>query len=65
MTGDILSEKDRLGSSLSGSVDNKEGFRRIRVRSLASMNGLGIQHCHKLWYRLQMQLRSHIAMAVV
>ena len=26
---------------------------RIRVQSLASLSGLGIQHCHELWFRLQ------------
>ena len=38
---------------------------RIHMQSLASFRGLRIQHCHKLWYRLQMQLRSQVAMAVV
>ena len=35
------------------------------VRSLASPIGLRIWQCRELWYRLQMQLRSHIAVAVV
>ena len=37
----------------------------MRVQSLASLSGLRIQHCCELWYRSQMQLRSHIAVAVV
>ena len=36
-----------------------------QVRSLASLSGLRIQCCHELWYRLQMQLRSGIAMTVL
>ena len=31
---------------------------RLQVRSLASLSGLRIQHCHELWSRSQMQLRS-------
>ena len=38
---------------------------RMQVQSLTSVSGLGIPHCHELWCRLQMQLGSHIAMAVV
>ena len=34
-------------------------------RSLTLLSGLRIQHCHELWYRLQMQLRSQVAVAVV
>ena len=30
----------------------------MRMRVLASLSGLGKQHCRELWYRLQMQLRS-------
>ena len=37
---------------------------RIWVQSLASFSGLRIQSCHELWYRLQMWLRPHIAVAV-
>ena len=37
---------------------------KTQVRSLASLSGLGIQHCHKLLYRLQMQLGSHDAVVV-
>ena len=34
------------------------------VRSLALISGLRIQHCHELWCRSQMQLKSDVAMAV-
>ena len=40
------------------------GTMRLRVRSLASLSGLRLQHCHELWYRLQTQLRSSVAVAV-
>ena len=33
--------------------------------SLVLLNGLGIQHCRELWYRLQKQLGSGIALALV
>ena len=38
---------------------------RIQVWFLALLNGLGIQHCHKLWCRPQMWLRFSVAVAVV
>ena len=38
---------------------------RMRVQSLAFLSGLRIQHCCKLWHRLQMGLRSGIAVVVV
>ena len=34
---------------------------RTQVRSLASLSGLKIRHYCELWYRLQTQLRSGIA----
>ena len=37
----------------------------MKVQSLASLSGLRIQHCCKLWHRSQMQLRSGIAVAVL
>ena len=37
---------------------------RLQVRSLASLSGLRIQHYHKLWCRLQTQLRSGVAVVV-
>ena len=37
---------------------------RIGVRFLASLSGLRIQWCCKLWHRSQMQLGSGVAMAV-
>ena len=35
------------------------------VQSLALLSVLRVQHCHKLWYRLQMQLGSCAAVTVV
>ena len=40
------------------------GTMRLQVRSLASLNGLRIWCYHELWCRLQMQLRSSMAVAV-
>ena len=37
----------------------------VLVQSLASLSGLRIQRCHKLWCRSQTQLGSGIAEAVV
>ena len=37
---------------------------RTRVRPLALLSGLGIQHCHELRCGSQTRLRSGIAMAV-
>ena len=33
------------------------GMMRLRVQSLASLSGLGIQHCHELWCRSQTRHR--------
>ena len=40
------------------------GTIRSRVRSLALLGGLRIWHCRELWYRLQLQLRFRVAVAV-
>ena len=40
------------------------GTMRLRVRSLASLNGLRIQHCHELWCGSQTRLGSSMAKAV-
>ena len=40
------------------------GTMRLTVRSLALLNGLRIQHCCELWYRLQMWLGPRVAVAV-
>ena len=37
---------------------------RMRVRSLASINGLRIHRCHELWCRSKTWLRSCVAVAV-
>ena len=42
----------------------RSGF-RMQVQSLASLGGLRIWHCHKLWCRRKMQLRSGFPVAVV
>ena len=39
------------------------GSMRTWVRSLALPGGLRIWHCRELWYRLQMRLRSGVAVA--
>ena len=41
------------------------GTMRLPVRSLASLSGLRIWHCHELWCKSQMWLRSGIVMALV
>ena len=38
-------------------------FMRMQVQSLASLRGLRIWHCHKLWHRLQKRLGSAVAVA--
>ena len=38
---------------------------RTLFQSLASLSGLRIQSCHELWCRLQMRLRSDVAVALV
>ena len=40
------------------------GTMRLRFWSLALLRGLRIRHCHELWCRSQMQLRSGVAAAV-
>ena len=57
--------KNRSGSSQCGSAGwTQLVSMRIWVWSLAPRSGLRIQHCHELWYRSQMQLRSAVAVAV-
>ena len=46
-------------------VKNLTVSMRMWVQSLASISGLRMQHCCKLWCRLQMQLGSGVAMTVV
>ena len=46
-------------------VKNPTQSTRMGVRSLASLSGLRIRHCHSLQRRLQMQLQSDVAVAVV
>ena len=40
------------------------GTMRLRVQSLASLSGLGIQHCRELWYGSQTQLRFGLAVTL-
>ena len=57
--------KKQVQSSHCGTVETIRLISmRIQVQSLALLSGLGIQHCHKLWYGLQAQLGSHVAAAV-
>ena len=37
---------------------------RMQVQSLASLSGLRIQCCRKLWHRSHVRLRSSVAVAV-
>ena len=41
------------------------GTMRFQVRSLASLTGLRIRPCYELWCRLQTQLGSSVAVALV
>ena len=53
-----------MGSSCCGAaVMNPNSIMRMQVRSLAPFSGLRIQCCHELRFRLQMRLRSGIAVA--
>ena len=45
-------------------VKNPTHIMKMQVRSLALLSGLRIQHCHKVWHRLQMPLGSCKAVAV-
>ena len=57
--------KDTWGSSHCGSaVTTQLVSTRTRVRSLALLNGLRIQHCHELWCRSQTWLGSCVAVVV-
>ena len=38
---------------------------RMQVRSLTSLSGLRIQHCHEPWCRSHTRLGSHVAVAVM
>ena len=42
----------------------QQGTMRLWVQSLALLSGLGVWHCHELWYRLQTQFGSGVAVAV-
>ena len=63
----VLQNKESLcRSSHCGTVERIHlGTMRLWVRSLASLSGLRFWHCCELWCRLQMWLRSDVAVAVV
>ena len=55
-----------MRSSCSGSAEtNLSSIHEMQVQSLASLSGLRIRHCYKLWYRLQTLLGSRTAVALV
>ena len=57
--------KKEFPSWLSGNLTNPNSIREVAVGSLASLSGLRIRRCCELWHRLQMRIRSGIAVAVV
>ena len=44
---------------------NLTGNHEVAGSILALLSGLRIQRCHELWCRLQMWLRSRVAVALV
>ena len=59
-------KKYYLRSSRHGAVEtNLTRKHEVEGLILALLNGLRIRHCCELWYRLQTQLGSGIAVAVV
>ena len=58
-----ISEKQKR-SSHCGSAESNPTSMSMWIQSLALISGLRIQLCHELWYRLQIWLRSCVAMAV-
>jgi len=60
----FLKKKDKGVPSVAQQLTNPTRM-RMRVQSLALLSGLRIQCCHELWCRLQMRLRSRVAVAVV
>ena len=52
-------------SSPCGSAETKlTSIMKVWIQSLAMLSGLRTQSCGELWCRLQMRLRSCVAMAV-
>ena len=61
----ILFDKKYPGISQRGSAEmNPTNIHEDIVQSLALLSALAFRCCHKLWYKLQTQLRSCIAGAV-
>ena len=64
----LLKPKRPEGSSCSGASEmnpTRNSFPRLRVQSLASINGLRMRHCRELWCRSQTRLRSRVAVGLV
>ena len=57
--------KEVIGSSRCGLAGKEPDIVSVRtwVQPLASLSGLNIQYCYKLWWRSQIWLRSHVAVA--
>ena len=62
---EIVFKKKRGRSFYGSAVMNLTISMRTWVQSLASLSGLRIWCCHELWCKLQTQLGSCIAVAVV
>ena len=62
----LLEIKNLPGSSHGGSADEGPNVVSVGmwVPFLASLSGLRIRHCYKLWLGLKMRLKSSVAMAV-
>ena len=63
-TGKCLRDLFQLPHLTGEKSEDQENEMTFLGSSLASLSGLRIQHCHKLWCRLQTQLRSGVAVAV-
>ena len=62
----LLESKSPLGLPMVAQwLTNLTRIYEVWVQSLALFSGLRIWHCHELWWRSQMQLGSHIAVALV
>ena len=64
LSAENLDKNKLFWSSCCGSVEMNLISMRTWVQSLAPLSGLRIQRCHELWYRLQTQLGSQVAVAV-
>ena len=63
-TGEQLTNTE-VGSSLPNTAEkNSTSVLRMWIPFLTLLGGLRLGHCYELWCRLQMQIRSHVAVAV-